>query len=450
MVEQGKLRQVEQIRILLVEDSPTDAQIVRRALRQTSGTMDVFRGLFDVIRADRLAMARLSLEQEAFDVVLLDLQLPDSQGLDTLAEVRAAAGDVPIVVLTGFDDDGLALAAIQRGAQDYASKDHLDGRLLRRTIRHAIERQRAEVQLRRHAREVETAHAHIEKQAAELKARAEQLDRINRELDDFAYIASHDLKEPLRGIAAYCGILLEDYGQKIDATGRRRLETLVGLCQRLETLIGDLLTYCRVGGTRPAETGIELSEVVDEVLEAVRPVIDRRGASVEVADRLPQVTGDATLIGMAIGNLISNAVKFNNLPRPRVQIGALPTDPATIYVRDDGIGIDRRHHEAIFTIFRRLHGRKEYDGTGVGLTIVRKIVEAHGGRIWLESEPGSGTTFLFTLAPPTQKPTAEPAPRPPHWAERPRKLAKGRESSAGLATGDSPPRVRSEGDRVTG
>ena len=424
MAEIGNPPPVEEVKILLVEDSPTDAQIIRRALKETRGAMEVRGGIFSVIRVDRLAMAQEMLGQENFDAILLDLNLPDSQGLDSLSGVRATAGDVPIVVLTGFDDDGMALAAIQRGAQDYAAKDLLDGRLLRRTIRHAIERQRAEVQLRRHARQVEVAHAHIEKQAAELKARAEQLDRVNRELDDFAYIASHDLKEPLRGIAGYCGILLEDYGDKIDEVGQRRLQALVSLCDRLATLIGDLLTYCRVGGTRPTETGIDLGDVVDEVLERLSPAIDSRGASVDVIDRLPVVTGDATLIGMAVGNLISNGLKFNNSPRPRVEIGTLPTDPPTIYIRDNGIGIGPRHHDAIFTIFRRLHGRKEYDGTGVGLTIVRKIVEAHGGRVWLESKPDAGTTFFVTLAPSPEKPPVESAPRPPHWAEQSRRKSK--------------------------
>ncbi len=427
MTENGNPKRVEQVNLLLVEDSPTDAQIVRRALRQTTGAMEVRQGLFSVVRVDRLAMARQLLRQDSFDIVLLDLQLPDSQGLDTLDEVRAAAGDVPIVVLTGSDDDGLALAAIQRGAQDYASKHAIDGRLLRRTIRHAIERGRAEIELRRHARQVEDAHTQIEKQATELKARAEQLDRINRELDDFTYIASHDLKEPLRGIAGYCGILLEDYGDKIDDDGRRRLKTMVGLCDRLDTLIGDLLTYCRVGGIRPAETGIDLNEIVDDVLERIGPAIDRSGASVRVIGRLPAVTGDATLIGMAMANLISNGVKFNGGMQPRVEIGVLPTDPPTLYVRDNGIGVDRRHHEAIFTIFRRLHGRKQYDGSGVGLTIVRKIVEAHGGRIWLESEPGVGTTFFLTFAPSAEQPAIEPSPPPPHWDERPSHRTKQRE-----------------------
>jgi signal transduction histidine kinase len=424
---------VEQFKVLLVEDSAADAETVRSAMSETRGAMAVRRGLFSVIRTERLEPALRLLAREDFSVVLLDLGLPDSAGLETLAKVRAAAPDVPIVVLAGLDDDGQALTAIQRGAQDYLPKDRLDGHLLRRTLRHAIERKRAEVQLLQHARQIETAHARIERQAAQLKARAEELDRINRELDDFAYITSHDLKEPLRGIRAYCEILLEDYRDKLDAAGQRRLATLVELCHRLENLIGDLLTYCRVGGTRPADVGIDLGAVVDEALDTLRPAIDRRGASVRVVGRLPKVTGDATLIGMALANLISNGLKFNDRAEPHVEVGCLPTEPPTFYVRDDGIGIEPRHHEAIFTIFRRLHNRKKYEGTGAGLTIVRKIVQSHGGRIWVESEPGAGSTFFFTLAPADGKPAGKLPTQPPHWGEQPHAAAQRRQGvSPGL------------------
>lgn len=428
--------QIENVRVLLVEDNPIDARTVREVLSEARGAMDVRHGLFTVTRVERLEPALELLVAERFGVVLLDLRLPDSDGLETLAQIRSAAGNTPIVVLAGVDDDRLALAAIQQGAQDFLAKGRLESSLLRRTIRHAVERKRGEVQLRRHTREVELAHAHIEKQAQELKRRTEQLDRINRELDDFAYIASHDLKEPLRGISAYCEMLLEDYGLKLDDGGQHKLETLVNLCNRLETLISDLLTYCRVGGPTPAETGIDLNAVTDEVLDTLRPAIDYRNATVRVVDHLPTVTGDPTLIGMAISNLVSNGIKFNDNDRPVVEIGCLPTSPPTIFVRDDGIGIAEKHHEAIFTIFRRLHTRKEYDGSGAGLTIVRKIVESHGGRVWLESERGSGSTLYLTLEPseapsdtlaetaaeiPTEEiaTPVESAKKGPHWMSQP-------------------------------
>ena len=389
--------------------------MVRRTLCPASGAVAVREGEFAVVWAPKLADALERLDRDEFAVVLLNLNLPDSQGLETLDALGTVARNVPIVVLTPFDDDRLALAAIGRGAQDHVAKNDLDGRLLRRTIRHAIERKRAETVTLQNVR------AGIEQQALALQHRADQLDRVNRELDDFTYIASHDLKEPLRGIAAYCQILLQDYHDKIDTDGQHRLRTLVELCNRLERLITDLLTYCRVGGTRPAETRIDLRTVAADVLDTLEPAIEQRNAAVHIVDPLPKVIGDATLIGTVFSNLVSNGLKFNDDPQPTVQIGCLPTEPPTLYVRDNGIGIPEKHHKAIFAAFRRLHGRQDYEGSGVGLTIAKKIVESHGGRIWVESQPGAGTTFYFTLPTADEKPPAKLPARPPHWIKRRRR-----------------------------
>jgi len=218
----------------------------------------------------------------------------------------------------------------------------------------------------------------------------------------------------LRGISDYCQILLEDYADRLDAAGRRRLEALVTMCGRLGTSIDDLLMYCRLGRVRCNVDPIDLHAVLGDVLETLGPAIGRPSASVRVVARLPRVRGDANLIGKVLGNLISNGLKFNDSDRPRVEIGCPGGEPPVIYVRDNGIGIERRHHEDIFTIFRRLHSRKRYEGSGAGLTIVRKIVEAHGGRVWLESEPGRGTTFFFTLGPDRDRAPA----KSPHWSRR--------------------------------
>jgi PAS domain S-box-containing protein len=231
-----------------------------------------------------------------------------------------------------------------------------------------------------------------------LEAKAAELARANQELHDFTFVASHDLKEPLRGISSYCGILLEEYHDRLDENGRRMMGTLVALCQRLDRLIDDLLTYSRAG-REPDYADTDLEAVLDGVLETLGPAIDARGGCVRRLDILPRVEADATLMGLVLSNLVSNGLKFNEQDHPTVEIGCLDGAPLTIFVRDNGIGIAERHHEAVFAMFRRLHGRKKYEGTGAGLSIVRRIIERHGGRVWLESTPGGGSTFFFTLSP---------------------------------------------------
>ncbi len=276
-----------------------------------------------------------------------------------------------------------------------------------------------------HGRTVRDLRAHN----ARLAEEGHQLERINRQLEDLTYLASHDLKEPLRGIAAYCGILLEDYGQQLDATGCERLEAMRRLCQRLEQLIHDLLAYARAGTHDPVLQRVGWQEVVDDVLETLAPLIEKRRAVVEVAGPLPEVNGEATLLHEVVHNLLSNALKFNDQPVPRIEIGIANDDPGTIYVSDNGIGIAPEHHDTVFEMFRRLQARSQYEGSGAGLSIVRRIVEAHGGRIWVDSAPGEGATFFVALPSPDgamprtrrpsaahREPAAEPRPSGPHGA----------------------------------
>ncbi|MGB3616627.1 MAG: ATP-binding protein [Catalinimonas sp.] len=246
------------------------------------------------------------------------------------------------------------------------------------------------------------------KTAGELKLRADVLARLNDELtrsnddlDSFAYIASHDLKEPLRGIRNYAQFLLEDYEDQLDKEGRQKLETLVRLGRRMEELISSLLEFSRVGRLDLAVKRCDTNEIVADVLEMLAPRLEERRAVVHLPRPLPTVECDEVRITEVFANLISNGVKYNDQPQPRVEVGYTEvegSDNPVFFVRDNGIGIEREYHENVFHIFRRLHARDAYDGgTGAGLTIVRKIVERHGGRIWLESQPGRGTTFYFVL-----------------------------------------------------
>ncbi len=242
----------------------------------------------------------------------------------------------------------------------------------------------------------------LEDAKVELEHRAAELERSNQELEDFAYIASHDLKEPLRGIRTYSEFLIEDCGDKIDADGRKRLETLVRLTSRMETLLDDLLSYSRVGRAELAFKDTDLKSLVEEIIDSLHITLNEQGAVVTLADDLPSVVCDRARVGEVFRNLITNGVKYNTQENKQIEIGwhspNSGEDSPVFFVRDNGIGIREKHHARIFKIFKRLHGRDKFGGgSGSGLTISQKIIERHGGRIWLESEYGRGSTFFFTL-----------------------------------------------------
>jgi signal transduction histidine kinase len=240
----------------------------------------------------------------------------------------------------------------------------------------------------------------VEERTRELQQRNEELNQSNKELDDFAYIASHDLKEPLRGIHNFSNFLLEDYADKLDAEGRSKLETLMRLTRRMETLIDSLLQFSRLGRVDLGLDRVNLNEIVAEVLDSLAISLREERVEVKVPRPLPTVRADRARVGEIFHNLIVNAMKYNDKPEKWVEVGWREggTGLPVFYVRDNGIGIPEKHQDAVFRIFKRLHGRDKFGGgTGAGLTIAKKIVERHHGRIWLQSSPGIGTTFFFTL-----------------------------------------------------
>jgi light-regulated signal transduction histidine kinase (bacteriophytochrome) len=248
--------------------------------------------------------------------------------------------------------------------------------------------------------------------AMELSGRNSDLVRSNQELDAFAYIASHDLKEPLRGIHNYATFLVEDYSHLIDEEGQSKLLTLTRLTQRLDGLLDALLEFSRLGRVDFTLNSTDMNEVVAEVIDSMRITLDAKEVDIRIPEPLPRVRGDKVMLGEVYRNLITNAVKYNSRPKKWIEIGFQPdTRPlppgepmprrrqTVFYVRDNGLGIPEKHFDVIFRIFKRLHDREAFGGgTGVGLTIAKKVVERHGGQIWVESKPDEGSTFYFTLA----------------------------------------------------
>jgi two-component system, chemotaxis family, sensor kinase Cph1 len=247
------------------------------------------------------------------------------------------------------------------------------------------------------------------RQADKLASMNIELKRSNEELDSFAYIASHDLKEPLRGIHNYANFLLEDYVDILEEDGVAKLQALVSLTQRMEDLINSLLHLSRLGRAELNREQVNLNELVQNAIATLTISRPQDPIDCQIPQPLPTVECDRAQVSELFTNLISNAIKYNDQPQKSIEIGFLagnretrknsPPLSHTFYIRDNGIGIAKEHHEKIFQIFRRLHGRDEYGGgNGAGLTISRKIVERHGGRIWLESTLGQGSTFYFTLS----------------------------------------------------
>jgi two-component system, chemotaxis family, sensor kinase Cph1 len=229
-----------------------------------------------------------------------------------------------------------------------------------------------------------------------------ELERSNAELDAFAYIASHDLKEPLRGIHNYAAFLLKDYADTLDEEGVSKLETLVRLTKRMEDLINSLLHFSRLGRQELNLQPLDLNELVQNVSEVLH--MSQRGTPIQIRipQPLPTIRADRILIEEVLTNLISNGLKYNNQAEKWVEVGFItPDSPSAtplLYIRDNGIGIREEHRDIIFRIFKRLHAPGKYGGgTGAGLTIVKKIIERHGGYIWVESVYGEGSTFYFSL-----------------------------------------------------
>ncbi|MGZ4846225.1 MAG: PAS domain S-box protein [Halobacteriota archaeon] len=244
----------------------------------------------------------------------------------------------------------------------------------------------------------------VARDVTERKRMEQQLDhmladlkRSNAELEQFAYIASHDLQEPLRMITSYIQIISEDYKGKLDPEADEYIEFIVDGAKRMQTLINDLLKYSRVGTRREPLEPISTEIILSEAISNLEMAIDESHAII-THDKLPVVLGDEPQLVQLFQNVLSNAIKFKSDEAPAIHVGVQETrDDWVFSVHDNGIGIDMKYAERIFTVFQRLHTRSEYPGTGIGLAVVKKIVERHDGRIWVESAPGKGSTFYFTL-----------------------------------------------------
>ena len=369
--------------ILIVDDSPVNLSVLSKSLKSAG---------FKVRVATDGESAIEQVEYEPPELILLDVQMPGIDGFETCTQLKSKSTtqDIPIIFITAFSDTDNKVKGLSLGAVDYITKPFQEQEVLARVKNHLTIR-------------------HLQKHLLTLN---QELKRSNTELEQFAFVVSHDLRAPLRKMKSYAELLRDTYEGRLDAKADKYIEALINGSLRMQSLIGDLLTYSRVGKSELVLEPVNLNMVLKQVIDDHSDVISKNAGQIR-ADSLPTVMAHKGQMLQLFQNLIENSIKFRE-GAPVIEVRAERQEPQSsagtfsggcfepaqwlISFADNGIGIEAQHTEKVFEIFQKLHPRTQYDGTGLGLAICRKIVKSHGGDIWLESEPGRGTTFYFTLS----------------------------------------------------
>jgi signal transduction histidine kinase len=360
------------IQTLLIEDNPGDARLIREMLRATDRSTSFININIEVSVADRLSSGLEHLRERGADLVLLDLSLPDSNGLATFDTLHAAAPSTPVVVLSGLADETVAVTAVHHGAQDYLVKGQVDGGALLRSMRYAIERQRLEA------------------------ARVE----LERQRDEFFSSVSHDLRTPVAAIKAAIGVVLANEPANMSAPLHRLLGNIDLAADELTRLIEDLLEIARLQAGRVTlwRSAVDLRDVVARAVVAIEPLAEERDQTLEVRQPEEPVVAevDGDRLGRVLRNLLANAQKYGREQGSIVVALQDGAEQVRISVTDDGPGIPVEEQSRIFERFYRVGGSAAV-GSGLGLAIARGLVELHGGTLTVQSAPGAGSTFTVAL-----------------------------------------------------
>ena len=389
-------------KVLAVDDSETYLQQLADALRWEG---------YEVILARSGEEALQLLAVQPVDCVLLDLLMPGIGGRETCLRVKSAPvmRDIPIIMLTALEDREAMIEGLSAGADDYIAKssdfDLVRARVLAQIRRKHFEDEHRAVreQLLRAEHDAIAARSALEAAetraalAEELESKNVELEVKNEELESFSYSVAHDLRAPLRSIDGFSLALLEDYADKLDDAGKEFLRYVRDSTQHMARLIDDLLALSRVTRGELDRTETDVSSIAHGVVARLARASPDRRVDVLVADGLI-ADCDHRLLTIVFENLIGNAWKFTGKRTDaRIEIGATGETPRTYSVRDNGAGFDMSYAQKLFGVFQRLHSAAEFEGTGIGLVTVQRIIRRHGGRIWAESAVGRGATFYFTL-----------------------------------------------------
>lgn len=363
-------------RILLVDDIEANLFSLEDALEPLNCTMD---------RALSGAEAIQKVKENDYSVVLLDVQMPEMDGFETAQAIFALDKDrhPPIIFVTAISKDEYYIRkGYKAGCVDYLLKPlNLD--LVRNKVSFCMDL---------HRRVLEN-----ESLVVKLRASENELKRSNEELQQFAYVASHDLQEPIRMVRNYIQLLGKRFQTDLDEKSQKYMGYVSEGAERMQVLIDDLLTLSRVSSQGREFKSTNIADVLNTVLRDLKLLIDETKTDIKI-ENMPAVHADKGQLGQVFQNIISNAIKFRGTASPKIHISSKENiDQFIISISDQGIGIDPKYFEQIFVIFQRLHTREKYEGSGIGLSLCKKIIERHGGKIWLESQVGKGTTFYFSL-----------------------------------------------------
>ena len=339
------------------------------------------------------------------DLILLDIEMPNADGRDVLTGLKRseAYADVPVIMVTAHTGDDLLVSCLDHGAADFLNKP-VTKAVLRARVQSALATadalrsantltERAES----HAAELATLNEQLESEVLARKSAQAELSRSNESLATFAYAASHDLQEPLRMVRSFLQLLDRRYGDQLPDKGKEFLNFAVDGAARMSTLIKDLLDYSRIGTQDTKSEELDLAVPLEHAIANLHTAIEEADANI-ICGEMPTVEGYPSELTRLLQNIIGNAIKFRREEPLTIRIEAHREGGNwVISLEDNGIGIDQKYLKDVFVVFRRLESRKVYPGTGIGLAVCDKIARRHGGKIWVESELGVGTKFLFTL-----------------------------------------------------
>ena len=382
-------------KILAVDDSETYLHELAEGLRADG---------YELVLARSGEEALALLEVQPVDCILLDVMMPGIGGHEACRRIKSVPGlrDIPIIMLTAVEDRDAMIQGLSAGADDYIAKsselDVLRARVLAQIRRKQFEDENRLIREHLLRAELEALEAQTARQIAESRASlVEQLEAKNEELESFSYSVAHDLRAPLRSIDGFGLILLEDYADKLDDEGKQYIAYVRESAQHMARLIDDLLALSRVTRAELRRAEVDVSGVARSVVARLAHAAPDRQVEVVIADGLT-ADGDGGLITIALENLLGNAWKFTRgTASARIEVGVSEGEPRAFFVRDNGAGFDMAYASKLFGMFQRLHSASEFEGTGIGLATVHRIVRRHGGRIRAEGAVGQGATFFFTF-----------------------------------------------------